>query len=72
VTKVRARDGAIVGTFNAGAAPLKIAFDGANMWVTNPTANTVTKIRASDGVLLGTFNVGRRRIALRSMAPTSG
>ena len=35
-----------------------MAFDGANIWVTNGVGNNVTKLRASDGTNLGTFNVG--------------
>ncbi len=35
-----------------------MAFDGANIWVTNNGSDTVTKLRASDGDLQGTFTVG--------------
>ena len=35
-----------------------MAFDGANIWVTNVGSNNVTKLRASDGTNLGTFPVG--------------
>ena len=35
-----------------------MAFDGANIWVSNFVFNTVTKLRASDGEAQGTFNVG--------------
>jgi hypothetical protein len=31
-----------------------LAFDGANIWVSNSYSNTVTKLGASDGVTLGT------------------
>jgi DNA-binding beta-propeller fold protein YncE len=41
-----------------GTGPEGIAFDGANIWVTNWTSNNVTKLRASDGAILGTFAVG--------------
>ena len=47
--KLRASDGAVLGTFGVGSAPLGLAFDGANIWVTNQNSNTVTKLRASDG-----------------------
>jgi len=63
VTKLRANDGAVLGTFSVGSAissPSGIAFDGANIWVANTADNTVTKLRASDGVTLGTFNVAER------------
>jgi YVTN family beta-propeller protein len=44
--------------FGVGTRPLGVAFDGANIWVTNTGSNTVTKLRASDGTVLGTFGVG--------------
>ena len=43
-------------TLPGGAAGA--AFDGENLWVTNPLGGTVTKLRPSDGTILGTFNVG--------------
>jgi hypothetical protein len=60
VTKLRASDGACVGTctFPAGSGPRAVAFDGANIWVANEASNNVTKLRASDGANLGTFMVG--------------
>jgi hypothetical protein len=58
VTKLRASDGALLGTFSVGSGPEGIAFDGANIWVSNGDYNTVTKLRASDGVNLGNFPVG--------------
>jgi outer membrane protein assembly factor BamB len=57
VTKVRASDGAVLGTFNVGSNPDAVAFDGANVLVANGVG-TVTKLRASDGAVLGTFTVG--------------
>ena len=58
VTKLRANDGASLGTFNVGGAPMGVAFDGANIWVVNSSPNTVSKLRASDGANLGEFAVG--------------
>jgi DNA-binding beta-propeller fold protein YncE len=43
VTKLRASDGANLGTFPVGSGPSAIAFDGANMWVANANSNTVSK-----------------------------
>jgi DNA-binding beta-propeller fold protein YncE len=45
VTKLRASDGACVGTctFAVGASPFGVAFDGANIWVANYGSNTVSK-----------------------------
>ena len=51
-------DGTVLGTFGVGTGPWGVAFDGANIWVTNGGSNNVTKLRASDGMLLGTFNAG--------------
>jgi hypothetical protein len=45
-------------TFPVPGGPTAIAFDGANIWVTNPGNNTVTHVRSSDGVILGAFPVG--------------
>jgi hypothetical protein len=39
----RASDGADLGTFTVGASPFGVAFDGANIWVTNNGSNTVSK-----------------------------
>lgn len=58
VTKLRASDGANLGTFTVGDNPVAIAFDGANIWTANENSNNVTKLRVSDGVNLGTFAVG--------------
>jgi DNA-binding beta-propeller fold protein YncE len=35
-----------------------VAFDGANIWVTNFGSNDVLKLRASDGKALGAFPTG--------------
>src|SRR5580704_13871703 len=56
VTKARANDGQVLGTFNAGYQPFGVTFDGANIWVSDAAA--ITKLRASDGATLGTFVVG--------------
>ncbi|HEY5908556.1 MAG TPA: DNRLRE domain-containing protein, partial [Vicinamibacteria bacterium] len=58
VSKLRASDGANLGTFPTGALPVGVAFDGANIWVTNNSDLSVSKLRASDGASLGTFPVG--------------
>jgi len=56
VTKLRAGDGAALGTFVVGGTPSWMTFDGANMWVNN--GSSLVKLRASDGHQLGTFDVG--------------
>ena len=59
VTKMRASDGATLGTYATGGTwPHGICFDGTNIWLANTITNTVTKLRASDGTLLGTYAVG--------------
>jgi hypothetical protein len=59
VTKLRASDGTLVGTFSAGGTtPTFLAYDGANTWVSSKGGNYVIKLRGSDGSLLGTFSVG--------------
>jgi hypothetical protein len=57
VTKVRASDGANLGTFDVGGEANGVVFDGANIWVT-VSPDTIIKLRASDGKMLGKFTVG--------------
>jgi hypothetical protein len=57
VSKLRASDGATLGTFTVGGSPNFLVFDGANVWIT-VSPNTVSKLRASDGKILGSFTVG--------------
>ncbi len=58
VTKLRAYDGAVLGTFAVGSNPSGIAFGGANVWVGNISSDSVTELRGSDGAVLGTLAVG--------------
>ncbi len=58
VTKLRASDGSVIGTYSVGTSPNGIAFDGTNIWVTNFSSHNVTKLRASDGSFVGTYPVG--------------
>ena len=44
VSKLRASDGAPLGTFTVGTFPYGIAFDGANIWVANQFSDTVSKL----------------------------
>ena len=70
-----ATTGAIVGVYPAGFGPNGIAFDGANIWITDQICacvpgmtpgctscppGAVTKLRASDGASLGSYWVGAR------------
>ena len=64
VDKLRASDGALLGTYTVGSEPSAILFDGANIWVTNTASKNVSKLRASDGTLLGTYPAGNRPNAI--------
>ena len=44
VVKLRAFDGAILGTSSVGSTPTSVAFDGANTWVTNLFDGTASKL----------------------------
>ncbi len=56
VTKLRASDGANLGTFpTGGSVPQFPVFDGAYIWVANNQSNNITKLRASDGPSVGVF-----------------
>jgi hypothetical protein len=57
VTKLKASDGSLVGTYSVGTNPRGIAFDGANIWVANWGTNNVTKLNASDGSPVDTYSV---------------
>jgi YVTN family beta-propeller protein len=59
VTKLRASDGSIMGTFMVGGVyPQLLVFGRARLWVTMALDNTVAVVRQSDGALLGNIRVG--------------
>ena len=59
ITRIRASDGSLVSTINpVTSSHWGMAFDGANVWVTNTDTDNVTKIRASDNAILGNYAVG--------------
>src|SRR5207245_1202682 len=66
LTKLRAFDGALLGTYPVGDGPSGLVYDcvNASIWVTNDRSNTVTRLRASDGANLGTFPVGKRPVGI--------
>jgi hypothetical protein len=73
VTKFRANDGAILGTYTLSGSPDCIAFDGANVWIAIGNKASVVKLKASDGSVVGSFPVGSQPIGgLPSTARTSG
>ena len=43
VTKLRASDGAVQGSYAVGGSPCGIAFDGTNIWVANLSYDTVSR-----------------------------
>jgi len=45
VMKLRPSDGAVLETITVGMLPLQIAFDGANIWVTNGRSDSVSKLK---------------------------
>jgi DNA-binding beta-propeller fold protein YncE len=44
VSKLRASDGMLLGTFAAGTNPFGVAFDGVSIWVANNGSNSVSKL----------------------------
>jgi serine/threonine protein kinase len=64
VTRLRASDGAVLGTFAVGKDPRGIALEGDNIWVTDFGDNTVRKLRAIDGSGLGLYHTGSRPIGV--------
>ena len=57
VTKLRASDGATLGTFKFGNIS-GLAFDGVTLWTSSLITGVVTRIRPADGFVLGSTVVG--------------
>ena len=73
VTKLRASDGALLGTFAVGDFPTDVLFDGANIWVISSTLDgTIAKLRPSDGALLGKRTLAIHPTTSPLMAETCG
>ncbi len=51
-------------TFSVGNFPAGVAFDGANIWVTNWEDGSVTKLLASTGAVVGTYSVGANPVGV--------
>ncbi|MBP7748495.1 MAG: hypothetical protein KA383_20460 [Phycisphaerae bacterium] len=71
LTKLRTSDVDSVGGKDFGSADVRgVAFDGANIWVTDAYSRTVMKLRARDLLLLGTYDVlhGPRGVAFDGAA----
>jgi len=58
VSRLRAADGLLSGTYKVGSGPEGIAFDGTNIWVANSKSNNVMKLSPSDGHVQATYTVG--------------
>jgi len=59
LTKIRAADGAALGTFTIGNHVRGLVSDGASIWACNSNDNTVSRLRISDDALLGTYRTGK-------------
>ena len=62
MTKLRASDGALLGTYVGGEDANRadgLVFDGTYMWVANGLASTVTKLQPSDGTIAFFFKERR-------------
>ena len=53
-----------LGTVGVGTQPDFVAFDGADLWVTNQQDDSVSRIRASDGSVLGTWTGATTAVAV--------
>jgi len=65
LSKIRAADGANLGTFAVGNHVRGLVYDGTSIWTCNSNDNTVSRLRAADVALLGTYSTG---IAPRGIA----
>ena len=55
VLKINPADGAIVATYNLAFIPIGIAFDGANIWITNAADKSLVLMDPSDGSIKKTY-----------------
>jgi DNA-binding beta-propeller fold protein YncE len=63
LTKLRASDGKVLGTFNKGGSAIAAASDGRDVWVTNNEQNTVSRL-AESCKTLATYRVGPQPIGV--------
>ena len=70
--EIQASNGTVVGTYPVGTHSWGVAFDGANIWVSNDIDGTVTELRASDGTVWARFRLAAVPPAWSSTEPTSG
>jgi DNA-binding beta-propeller fold protein YncE len=53
VTRIRATDGAITGTFTVGKRPVAVVYAAGAVWVANLLGDTVTKLNPATGEITG-------------------
>lgn len=63
-TQMPQYDKSSLGLVSVGTQPDFVAFDGADLWVTNQQDNTVSRIKASDGSVLGTWTGATTAVAV--------
>jgi len=51
LTKIRADDGVVLGTYAVGSGPYGMVFDGASIWVANYKSNDLSKVNVSTGLV---------------------
>jgi len=56
--------GVVLGTYTVGANPLTPVFDGAALWLSNYSGNTVSKLAVSTGAVVGRYAVGKSPFGL--------
>ena len=56
IVELNVSDGSVVRTITTVTAPIALAYDGANIWVSTPSS--AVKVQASTGTVLGTYSLG--------------
>src|SRR5262245_9638280 len=58
VTRVKATDGLVSGTFTVGKRPVALLYAASAIWVANLLSDNVTKLDPATGAILGTYAAG--------------
>ncbi|MBI3942387.1 MAG: YncE family protein [Chloroflexi bacterium] len=58
ITRRRASDGDLMGTYRVGTYPIGMVYDGARLWVANRGDNTITRIAAANPAISHTIATG--------------
>lgn len=64
VSKIDPATGAEIDAYPVGNAPIRVAFDGTHVWVTNRNDDTVSKIDPATGTIIETYPVGDAPVGL--------